>query len=72
MESLCLTKYHAMKTYSVLNQAPHHEDVRMCGDIAPNILNLDGRWSRLPMRERAPGTHCIGGSVASEPIWMRW
>jgi hypothetical protein len=25
--SLCLTKYHAMKTYPVLNQAPRYEDV---------------------------------------------
>jgi hypothetical protein len=24
---LCLTKHHAMKMYSALNQAPRHEDV---------------------------------------------
>jgi hypothetical protein len=25
--SLCLTKHHTMKTYPVLNKAPHHENV---------------------------------------------
>jgi hypothetical protein len=38
--SLCLTKYHTMKTHPVLNQAPCHEDVLWNGVIAPRILNL--------------------------------
>jgi hypothetical protein len=41
--SLCLTKYYAMKTYSVLKQAPRHEDVGGIGCIAPRILNLSTR-----------------------------
>jgi hypothetical protein len=42
--SLRLTKYHAMKTYAVLNKAPHHEDIWWSGGIAPRILNLGTRW----------------------------
>jgi hypothetical protein len=36
--SLCLTKYHTIKTYPVLSQAPHHEDVvgnwRYCSTLS--------------------------------------
>jgi hypothetical protein len=42
--SLYLTKYHAIKTYPVLNYEPRHEDVRRSGGIAPRILNLGTRW----------------------------
>jgi len=41
--SLGLTKYHAMKMYLVLNQAPHHEDVWVNRGIAPCILNFSTR-----------------------------
>jgi hypothetical protein len=41
--SLFLTKYYAMKTYSLLNLAPRHEDVWGSGGIAPRILNLATR-----------------------------
>jgi len=37
---MCLNKYHTMKTYFVLNQAPLHQDVWESEDIAPRILNL--------------------------------
>jgi hypothetical protein len=57
--SLCLTKHHAMKTYWGIE------------GIAPCILDLGTRWrwvvSLTPRplypRERAPGTHWIGGWV---------
>jgi hypothetical protein len=42
--SLCLTKYHAMRMYPMLNQALRHEDVLVSGGIAPRILNLGTRW----------------------------
>jgi hypothetical protein len=45
--SLCLTKNYAMKTYWG------------SGGIAPRILDL----SHFIPRERAPGTHWIGGWV---------
>jgi len=35
--SLCLTKYHAMKTHPVLNKASRYEDVRVSGGTAPRI-----------------------------------
>jgi hypothetical protein len=47
---LCLTKYHTMKMYPVLNLAPCHEDVFESGGTAPHVLTsaLDGgRWSAL-------------------------
>jgi len=44
---LCLTKYHAIKSYLVLNYAPWHEDVWGSGGIAPPILNLCTRWRRV-------------------------
>jgi hypothetical protein len=57
--SLCLTKHHAMKTYWG------------SGCIAPLILDLGTRWrwvviftpGRFTPRERAPGTHWMGGRV---------
>jgi hypothetical protein len=42
--SLCLTKYHATETYSLLNQGPRQEDVLGSGGIAPIILNPDTRY----------------------------
>jgi len=42
--SLCLTKYHAMKPYPVLDQALRNEDVLSSGDTAPRVLNLDAVW----------------------------
>jgi hypothetical protein len=42
--SLGLSKYHAMKTYTLLNQALHHEDVWGSGGLAPRILNVGSRW----------------------------
>jgi hypothetical protein len=38
--SLCLTKHDAMKTYTLLNYAPCHEDTLGNGGVAPCILNL--------------------------------
>jgi hypothetical protein len=40
---LCLTKHHSVKTYPVLNWAPHHEDVWGSGDIAPCVPNVGTR-----------------------------
>jgi hypothetical protein len=40
--SLCLTKYHAMKAYPVLNYTPRHSAV-----MAPQIFNLGIRWRWL-------------------------
>jgi len=48
--SLCLTKYHTMKTYPMFNYAPRHEDAFRSGDTAPCILNSalhGGEWSAL-------------------------
>jgi hypothetical protein len=42
--SLCLTIYHGMKTYPVLNWAPRLEHVLGSGIVAPRILNLGTRW----------------------------
>jgi hypothetical protein len=36
--SLCLIKYHNMKTYLLLSYAPRHEDVLGSGGIAPRIF----------------------------------
>jgi len=33
----CLSKYHAMKTYPVLSQTPHHDVCQTVG-IAPCVL----------------------------------
>jgi hypothetical protein len=57
------------KVVPVLDKAPRHEDVLGSGGIAISILTsaLDGgeRLASLPgrftHRERAPGTHWIGG-----------
>jgi hypothetical protein len=42
--SLCLTKYHTIKTYPLLNYASHHKDVLGSGGMAPRILNLSTKW----------------------------
>jgi len=42
--SVFLTKYHAIKTYPVLNYAPRHEDACGSGGIVLRILNLGTRW----------------------------
>jgi hypothetical protein len=39
-----VTKYHAMKTFPVLNQEPRHEDVLGGVGMTPRILNLGARW----------------------------
>jgi hypothetical protein len=61
--SLCLTKHHAMKTYWGN------------GGIAPFLTSAlhGGEWSaslpgRFTPRERAPGTHWIGGWVGPRAI----
>jgi hypothetical protein len=41
--SLCLTKYHAMRMYLMLNEAPHCEDILGIGSIASQILNRGTR-----------------------------
>jgi hypothetical protein len=41
--SLCLTNYHAMTTYPMINYAPHDEDILRSGSTAPHILKL-GIW----------------------------
>jgi len=64
----------------VLNSTPRHEDVLGSGGIAPCILDLGTRWGdwsssrsgRFIPRERATGTHWIGGGWAPEPFWTRW
>jgi hypothetical protein len=72
--SLCFNKYHATKTYLLLNYTPHHEDIQGSGGIAPHILNLNTRqvdrseWSascpgHFTTGERAPGISWIGGWV---------
>jgi hypothetical protein len=62
--SLCLIKHHTMKTY--------WEN----GGIAPRIIDLGTRWTEwsasrpghfIP-RERARGTHCIGGWVGPRAV----
>jgi hypothetical protein len=61
---LCLTKHHAMKAYWG------------SGGITPRILNLGtnaDEWSASPpgsftTRERASGTHWIGGWVGSSAV----
>jgi hypothetical protein len=66
-----LTKYHAMKTFPVLYQAPRHGDVWGSGGIAARILNLCTRWRRvisftpllLYSPGKAPGSHGIRGWV---------
>jgi hypothetical protein len=42
--SLCLSKYHAMNTYLLLNSAPSHENLWVSGGIAPGILSFSTRW----------------------------
>jgi len=41
---LCLTKYHTLKTYHTLNQAPYHENRWGSEGIAPCILNFSTAW----------------------------
>jgi hypothetical protein len=80
--SPCLTKYHAMKTYPVLKQAPRQEEV-WSGGMVPHILNLDTKWSwvvsstplplyprgkrpRFPLDRRLGGPQCRSGSGGEE------
>jgi hypothetical protein len=46
--SLCLTKYHATKTHSLLNQGQRQEDVLGSGDTTPTTLNPDTRYRWIP------------------------
>jgi len=39
-----VTKFHALKTYPVLNEAPRREYLRESGGKTPHILNLGTRW----------------------------
>jgi len=41
---LSLTEYHTMKTYPLLNEAPHHEDIVESGGVAPHVFNFGTRW----------------------------
>jgi len=42
--SVCITKYHAIKTYPLLNQSSRHQDVLGTEGITPCILNFVTRW----------------------------
>jgi hypothetical protein len=52
-----------------MHHAPHSEDIRRSAGIAPPFLSWalgEGEWSasrlcRFTPKERAPGTHLIGG-----------
>jgi len=66
--SLRLTKQHTMKTYSLLNKAPHHEDVWGNGGIvyALTLALATDEWSAsrhslFTPGEKNPGTHWIRG-----------
>jgi hypothetical protein len=52
--SLCLTKHHAMKTYSEWRYSSIHS--------LTSALD-GGEWSASRLREKAHGTHWIGGWV---------
>jgi len=62
--SLCLAKYHAMKTFWV------------SGGMAPRVPNLCARWRLVvsyrsrPLYPRYPVDKILGG--ASEPVWTQW
>jgi hypothetical protein len=68
--------YFPQKVVPVLNQASRHEDVLGSGGIAPRILDIGTRWRwvvsfrprPLYPRERAPGTHWIGGWVGPKAV----
>jgi len=45
--SLCLTTYHAMKIYPLLNLVAPHDDLQESGSIAPHIPNLGIRWNSV-------------------------
>jgi hypothetical protein len=62
--SLCLTKYHNMKTYPALNRAPCHEDVWWNGGTAPCILNLGTRGGEL---SASRSSHLLLDKVFLEP-----
>jgi hypothetical protein len=65
-----------VKGVPVLNQAPLHEGVLGSGGVAPHSVTsaLDGgEWSasrpaRFTPKERAPGTHWIGGWVGRRAV----
>jgi hypothetical protein len=42
---MCLTKYHSMMTYPILNQAPRQEYIWGSKGIASRIIILDTRWT---------------------------
>jgi hypothetical protein len=61
--SLCLTKHHSMKAYWEWRYNTYSLTSALDG----------GEWSasrpgRFTPRERAPGTHCIGGWVGSRAV----
>jgi hypothetical protein len=62
--SLDLTMYRAMNTYPIINQAPHHEEIKLHAFL--NSVLDGGEWSALSLDrfttvERDPITHLIGG-----------
>jgi hypothetical protein len=64
--SLCLTKYHAMKMYPALNEAPCYEDRLGKRDTFLALALDGGEWSTshngcFTPGERIPSTHWIGG-----------
>jgi hypothetical protein len=78
---LCLSKYHAMKTYYLLNLTSRHE-VWGSGGIAPRVLNLGAKWRRVvsfTLRSSyrqgkdplCPLDTGLGGGWARKPVWMR-
>jgi hypothetical protein len=76
--SLCLNKYHALKTYLLLNQASHRETNWGNGYIAPSILDLGtrrrqvfgftprGKSSRYPLDSRQVRPQSQSGSGSEE------
>jgi hypothetical protein len=73
-----LVKVKVKVTLRFFYWAPRHGGVLGSGGIAPRILNLGTRWSggewsaslpdRFTPRERAPGTHWIGGWVGPRVV----
>jgi hypothetical protein len=57
--SLCVTKYHAMKTYPVLNEAPRHEDLWVTGGVAPRILKCLLSFSPRPLYPREKNRYSL-------------
>jgi hypothetical protein len=64
-----LTGNHAMKAY--------WGEWRYTSTHSLTLALAGGEWSatrpgRFTLRERAPGTHWIGGWWAPEQVWTRW